>query len=54
MSFATDDGRLREGLTRMAAFVERVKNVDVPIKNNEQVEVPTEPVEDREPAFNRA
>src|SRR4029079_16172400 len=26
VSFATDDGRLREGLNRMAAFVERLKN----------------------------
>ncbi len=26
ISVATDDGRLREGLTRMAAFIERLKN----------------------------
>ena len=30
VSFAGDDGRLREGLSRMAAFVARLKNPNAP------------------------
>ncbi|MBN9122082.1 MAG: pyridoxal phosphate-dependent aminotransferase [Planctomycetes bacterium] len=39
VSFAADDGRLREGLNRMAAFVERLKNPAAPAPSSEK---PTE------------
>jgi aspartate/methionine/tyrosine aminotransferase len=49
VSFAADDGRLREGLGRLAAFVERLKNPNAPAP-----EVPAEPpAEVGEPAFSR-
>jgi aspartate/methionine/tyrosine aminotransferase len=60
VSFATDDGRLREGLTRMAAFVARLKNpVAVPKSEEPTEEVKEETpapkdAEERKPAFSRA
>lgn len=60
ISFATDDGRLREGLTRMAAFVARVKNLTAAPKSEELVEEPAaempveKETEERKPAFSRA
>jgi aspartate/methionine/tyrosine aminotransferase len=56
VSFATDDGRLREGLNRMAAFVERLKAPVAPTTNEEpEEEAATEAAkEDRKPAFSRA
>ncbi|QJW99575.1 pyridoxal phosphate-dependent aminotransferase [Frigoriglobus tundricola] len=56
VSFAADDGRLREGLTRMAAFVSRLMAAPPPPKTEEPVEdTPAEvPVsEERKPAFSR-
>jgi aspartate/methionine/tyrosine aminotransferase len=55
VSFAGDDGRLREGLARMAAFVQRLKNpnapapeppavvVEVPEENESKAEVEAKP-----------
>jgi aspartate/methionine/tyrosine aminotransferase len=57
ISFATDDGRLREGLNRMAAFVEGIKAPAEPPKSEEPAEEAAEApkVEDeRKPAFSRA
>jgi aspartate/methionine/tyrosine aminotransferase len=61
VSFAADDGRLREGLTRMSAFVERLKNPTPPAPKSEgpteeRAEEPKEPKEtdERKPAFSRA
>ena len=61
VSFATDDGRLREGLNRMAAFVERLKN---PTSVAPKLEEPAEEeaaaapadakADDRKPVFSRA
>ena len=61
VSFAADDGRLREGLNRMAAFVGRLKHSSSPVAANE---TPTEDlleemagekqVEEQKPAFSRA
>jgi aspartate/methionine/tyrosine aminotransferase len=60
LSFATDDGRLREGLNRMAAFVARLKT-PVPVPQSEELleemktETPAEKkVEEQKPAFSRA
>lgn len=49
ISFAADDGRLREGLSRLVAFVERLRNPNA--TPPEPVDEP--PVEDRQPAFSR-
>jgi hypothetical protein len=61
VSFAADDGRLREGLTRMSAFVERLKNQTLPAPKSaepteEVAEEPKEPKEtdERKPVFSRA
>ena len=59
VSFAADDGRLREGLTRMAAFVAGLKAPQVPPVSDEKAEEPTEAkpkadTEERKPAFSRA
>jgi aspartate/methionine/tyrosine aminotransferase len=43
VSVATDDGRLREGLTRMAAFVERLKNPNAAKPTEPVVEEVAEP-----------
>jgi len=59
VSFAVEDGRLREGLTRMERFVETLKGkpaveattVSVPTPTDDQP-VP-EAVEERMPAFSR-
>jgi aspartate/methionine/tyrosine aminotransferase len=57
ISFATDDGRLREGLNRMAAFVEGIKSPATPPTSeepkDEAAEAPKE-AEERKPAFSRA
>lgn len=54
VSFAPDDGRLREGLARMAAFVERLRNPNAPPpRANEEVKEATE-VEGAKPTFSRA
>ena len=55
VSFATDDGRLREGLSRMGAFVERLKNptaAPAPPASEESTE--DSPKEEPKPAFSRA
>lgn len=60
IGFAGDDGRLREGLTRMAAFVERLKNPVAPpsAPTEPPVETPApkagEVAEKPKPAFSRA
>ena len=61
VSFATDDGRLREGLSRMGAFVERLKNPTAPIPpvsdeiaEEAPKEESKEPKEGPKPAFSRA
>ena len=58
VSFATDDGRLREGLNRMAAFIARLKTPAAPKSEEppEEVkeEVPPPKDEERKPAFSRA
>ncbi|MBP3954660.1 pyridoxal phosphate-dependent aminotransferase [Gemmata sp. G18] len=60
VSFATDEGRLREGLTRMAVFVDRLKNPTTPAppSTEDSVEEPTPEVtkekDERKPAFSRA
>ena len=59
LSVAGDDGRLREGLSRMAAFVERLKNpipanLPVPLKEEVAELKPELEVERPLPAFNRA
>ena len=57
VSFAGDDGRLREGLSRMAAFVERLKNPTAPMPKVEEPgsEVAEEKPEadEAKPAFSR-
>jgi len=59
VSFAADDGRLREGLSRMAAFVERLKNPSspTPLTSDEPTEEQTPEVameaDERKPAFSR-
>ncbi len=57
VSFAADDGRLREGLSRVAAFVARLKNPDVP-PTPPTITDPTaeamKEVEESRPAFSRA
>ena len=57
VSFATDDGRLREGLNRMAAFVARLKAPSAPTPTSEEpvAEVRAEVTsEEQKPAFSRA
>ena len=56
VSFAADDGRLREGLNRMAAFVARLKAPTPPTPPSEEPveEVAAAPEEERKPAFSRA
>lgn len=60
VSFATDDGRLREGLARLAAFVERLRNPSLPPSHEEVTETATEvpaaatTSESRKPVFSRA
>jgi aspartate/methionine/tyrosine aminotransferase len=58
VSFAADDGRLREGLARLGAFVERLKGSDAPPKGDEGAAEPAgeaKPLaEERKPAFSRA
>ncbi len=60
VSFATDDGRLREGLARMAAFVQRLRNPSPPTSHEEVTETASEapaaatPSESRKPVFSRA
>jgi aspartate/methionine/tyrosine aminotransferase len=57
VSFAADDGRLREGLNRMAAFVAGLKAPPVPPKSETPAEEPAETpkdAEERKPAFSRA
>jgi aspartate/methionine/tyrosine aminotransferase len=49
ISFAPDDGRLREGLARLAAFVERLKNPNAVPPEPEDAP----PTEERQPAFSR-
>jgi aspartate/methionine/tyrosine aminotransferase len=63
ISFTVDDGRLREGLSRMAKFIERVKNpttlVPVPVAPPPESETqapepkPEESAEQPKPAFSR-
>lgn len=55
VSFAPDEGRMREGLSRMAAFVQRLKNPTAP--QPAPVEEPAEApkgAEGSKPAFSRA
>jgi aspartate/methionine/tyrosine aminotransferase len=56
VSFAADDGRLREGLNRMAAFVEQLRTPDATATTEaiaeEATEAPQE-VEERKPTFSR-
>ncbi len=55
VSFAADDGRLREGLGRMAAFVERLRNPTAPpVPTEELAEEATEAKDGAKPAFSRA
>ncbi len=60
ISVAADDGRLREGLNRMAAFVARLKNPGgpTPPKSGEPTEETlveaTKKTDERKPAFSRA
>lgn len=55
VSFAADDGRLREGLSRMAAFVERLKNPNAPkVEVSEPAEDVKGEAEEPKPAFSRA
>ncbi|MCI0704778.1 MAG: pyridoxal phosphate-dependent aminotransferase [Planctomycetia bacterium] len=63
LSFALEDGRLREGLTRMAAFVDRLRNPSAPAPTpsptrEEPAEEPAPEVpvqaQERKPAFSRA
>lgn len=56
VSFAADDGRLREGLNRMATFVARLKAPPAPPAGEPSVEeVPAEVTsEEQKPAFSRA
>ncbi|MCS6864994.1 MAG: pyridoxal phosphate-dependent aminotransferase [Gemmataceae bacterium] len=60
VSCATDDGRLREGLARMAAFIERCQNPAPPPPSAKVVETATEPPvaatasTARKPVFSRA
>jgi aspartate/methionine/tyrosine aminotransferase len=61
VSFAADDGRLREGLTRLAAFVARLKGAATPPAPTEEpktgnAELSAEAPKDdeRKPAFSRA
>lgn len=60
VSFATDDGRLREGLNRMTAFVERLRNPTASAPAPALIEEPTEevaapePKDEAKPAFSRA
>lgn len=55
VSFAPDDGRLREGLSRMAAFVQKLRNPDAPpaLPREEKADAPTE-AEGTKPTFSRA
>lgn len=55
VSFAADDGRLREGLNRMTAFVARLKNASAPTPPSEEEpeELPKDVAESK-PAFSRA
>jgi hypothetical protein len=59
VSFAVEDGRLREGLTRMERFVETLKGKPVVEEVTVSVPTPTEEqpvpaaVEERMPAFSR-
>ena len=52
LSFAADDGRLREGLSRLAAFVERVKNPTAAVPEVAEA-TPAEAGEEQRPAFSR-
>lgn len=55
VSFAPDDGRLREGLTRMAAFVQRLRNPDAPpVPPKEEPADALREAEGAKPTFNRA
>lgn len=67
VSFAAEDGRLREGFSRMATFVERLKqpvvaqhatpettNADEPADTPEAATASTPTTEERKPAFSRA
>lgn len=60
ISFAEEDGRLREGLTRMAQFVAALKGQPVVTAERVTMETPpanaepTETTPEREPAFSRA
>ncbi len=57
ISFAGDDGRLREGLHRVGTFVARVRNPDappVPTLIGEPLEPGTEAAADARPAFSRS
>ncbi len=60
VSFAADEGRLREGLNRLAAFVDRLRNPTTPIPpaNENPVDEPTTEIatekDERRPAFSRA
>ncbi|AMV25696.1 Glutamate-pyruvate aminotransferase AlaC [Gemmata sp. SH-PL17] len=60
VSFAADEGRLREGLNRLAAFVDRLRNpaTPTPPANEDAVDEPTTEIttekDERRPAFSRA
>ncbi len=57
VSFAADDGRLREGLNRMAAFVEQLKAPAPAARSEEpvaEVAAESKEAEERKPAFSRA
>jgi aspartate/methionine/tyrosine aminotransferase len=54
VSFATDDGRLREGFNRLSAFVERLRNPAVPPTPREEPTASEEPKEEAKPVFSRA
>jgi aspartate/methionine/tyrosine aminotransferase len=55
ISFAADEGRLREGFNRMAAYVERRKNPSGQVPQPEPVEeaAPAVPNDESKPAFSR-
>jgi hypothetical protein len=65
VGFAGDDGRLREGLSRMAAFIDRLKNPDAAkpapepptselVEESSELKVEEEAADAPKPTFSRA
>ena len=53
LSFAADDGRLREGLSRLVAFMENLRNPAAEQVVEEVAETPANPDEEPKPVFSR-